>query len=304
MNGDKPAPLFFADADSAPDQSDFFVIGAPYDSSSSYRKGAALGPWAIREASYNFETLIFEHDIDLANLRICDIGDTPTVGDYQELEDAVKELAGDAISDGLVPILLGGEHSVCVPLIELMAKEHTGLVVVIIDAHLDYRDHYLGDKNSHACTHRRIADVVGQQNCMSLGVRSISPEEWIEMKASTIDPIYMDAFTLRKEGMKLAIQEIERRWPDSKIHLSLDIDGIDPSFAPGTGTPEPFGLDPLDIKELINALGSRLVGMDITEVCPPFDNHPVSEQLQSGNTAALAARLVREAMVVIQKNRN
>lgn len=121
------------------------------------------------------------------------------------------------------------------------------------------------------------------------GVRSISTEE-----RSDKMPNYIDAFTIHKEGVEKAFRRAARMMEKERVFLTLDIDGIDPAFAPGTGTPEPFGLTPLEVKKCINMLGKRMVGFDITEVSPPYDE---------GNTAALAARMMREAIAVVWKNR-
>jgi agmatinase len=155
--------------------------------------------------------------------------------------------------------------------------------VITIDAHLDYRDQYQGLKNSHACAHKRIEDVVGKGNVFAFGVRSISGEE--DYKKA----LYADAFRIHEEGCEKVFREMLSKLKRRPVYLSLDIDGIDPAYAPGTGTPEPFGLTPLEVKHVIDELGDRLVGFDVVEVCPPYDN---------GNTSALAARMIREVIAV------
>jgi agmatinase len=160
--------------------------------------------------------------------------------------------------------------------------------VVILDAHLDFRDQYLDEPNSHACATRRVFDIVGPDNMITIGVRSM--ERWEKKEAELHGLNFIDANTLRKKGMAKSLADLD--W--DKTYLSLDMDFIDPSHAPGVGNPEFFGFSPDYAKECINILADRLVGFDVCEVSPPHD---------SGNTAALAARLVREVIGVVWKAR-
>jgi agmatinase len=153
--------------------------------------------------------------------------------------------------------------------------------VITIDAHLDFKDEYQGLRNSHACAHRRIADHVGEGNAFAFGIRSISSDEEVS-KA-----LYADAFRIHEEGARKVFDEMLSKLKRTPIYLSLDIDGIDPAYAPGTGTPEPFGLTPWDVRYAINRIADRLVGFDVVEICPPYDN---------GNTSVLGARMMREVM--------
>ncbi|MBM4237329.1 MAG: agmatinase, partial [Euryarchaeota archaeon] len=163
------------------------------------------------------------------------------------------------------------------------------IALISIDAHLDYRDSYLGLRYSHACVTRRIVEHLGLENVLVFGVRSISSEE-----VGGTMPQHIDAFAIKEMGIEEAFRRALNLLGRRKVFLTLDIDGIDPAYAPGTGTPEPFGLSPLEVKMCIDMAGPRLVGFDITEVSPPYDK---------GNTAALAARLMREVIAVAWKNR-
>ena len=147
----------------------------------------------------------------------------------------------------------------------------------------------MGSPNSHACITRRAADHLGLDNVYALGMRSISEEE---LDRDDIVP-YISAYDIHEKGIEWAMKTALDSVKAEKVYLTIDIDGIDPAFAPGTGTPEPFGLHPYDVKKAINMIGDRLVGFDVCEVCPPAD--------PTGATPVLAARLIKEVMAVRAK---
>ena len=272
--------LRFADARSDFEESQFVALGVPFDKTTTFRSGTRFAPTTIREASSNFEPELFEHGVDLSEVPFHDSGDLYDEGTVDDMVTAVEEEARRIVSAGKFPVIFGGEHSISPPVVKAFDDE---LSVVIIDAHLDYREEYQGLRNSHACAHRRIADHVGEDNVFAFGVRSISDDERSD-KAH-----YADAFRIHREGCEKVFGEMLSKLKREKVYLSLDIDGIDPAYAPGTGTPEPFGLTPFDVRHIINILGDRLAGFDVVEVCPPYDN---------GNTSILAARFVREVIAV------
>ncbi len=273
--------LRFADAGDGYDESEFVVLGIPFDRTTTFRSGARFAPTTIREASSNFEMTMFEHDFSFDNVKFHDAGDLYEEGTVDDMVVSIEEEARKMISSGKFLISVGGEHSVSPPIVR--AHDRDEMSVITIDAHLDYRNEYQGLKNSHACAHKRIEDIVGEGNVFAFGVRSISESEEKE-KA-----LYADAFRIHREGVAKVFDEMLAKLKHQPVYLSVDIDGIDPSFAPGTGTPEPFGITPWDVKYVINKLGDRLIGFDVVEVCPPYDN---------GNTSILAARLIREVVAV------
>ncbi len=267
--------LIFADADAVFSFGKYIILGVPLDVSGTHRRGTGETPHAIREESYNFETYIHDLDIDLADVPVHDMGDLK-IDDHMRMEvfDAVAKI----VADGKVPIIMGGEHSVTPFAVEAFSD----VSVLVFDAHLDYRDSYEGDKNSHACATRRIDEVISPEKVLPVGVRSICKEEYDDAKKHGLE--YITADQVRELGTKRLITFIEDIMPGN-IYLSIDMDGIDPAYAPGVGTPEPFGLDPILIRDVIRHLAHRIVGMDIVEICPPYDN---------GNTASLGAKLIRE----------
>ncbi|MDR7420537.1 MAG: agmatinase [Armatimonadota bacterium] len=257
------------------------VLGAPYDRTATHRRGARLAPSAIRWASDGIETYSPVQHGDLDDLALADAGDL----DLSTLAPAAMvERVRDAVAatTGL-PCLLGGEHTVTVGAVSALADRHPGLSLVALDAHLDLRDDYGGERWSHAGTLRRIGDRLGLDRIVVLGARSGTRDEWGV------------ASSLRYCGRTGALPtEVWRTLRDRPLYLSVDVDGFDPSLAPGTGNPEPLGLTVDDFITVLSVMREgRVVGCDVVEVCPPFD--------PSGQTAMLAAWLVREMLLAFAR---
>jgi len=279
--------LHFADASKDFSSSKFIILGVPFDGTSSFRHGSKFAPDEIRKASYNLESYLPEHRINLSDVPIHDMGNIGTLDEFgsaKEVIDTVYSTLSEIIPDKF-PIMLGGEHSITIGAAKALEKlKDAG--IIFIDAHADFRDQYLGNRYSHACTARRAYEILNGK-VLSIGVRSISKEETID--AEKLNYTWIDTYEFQRLGWKLAIKKALDILNVKKIYLSVDIDGIDPSYAPGTGTPEFFGLTPFDVKNIIGFLGDMLIGADITEVSPPYDN---------GNTSILAARLVQEIIAI------
>jgi agmatinase len=279
--------LTFAESSCSFEDARFVIFGVPFDATCSFRSGTRHGPNKIREASYNFETYMFELDKDITDLSICDIGNTDEFGNAETMTKGVHEFAKDIVDRGKFPVMMGGEHSITPPVVRCF--ENVG--VISLDAHLDFRNSYLNERNSHACSTRRISEIVGIQNVVPIGVRSMSLEE--KEDADKLGLKFISSFdVVEGTGIGNAVKSALDNIGGERIYLTVDIDVIDPSYAPAVGTPEPFGLTPLDVKKVIDLVGERLVGFDLVEVSPPWDH---------GNTAALAARLIMEAILVAGK---
>lgn len=272
MLGPRASRMFFAT--SSYEDSRYVIFGVPFDKTCTFKKGTRYGPSGIRDASHDFEMYAYDYRLDLGDAKVHDAGDLP-VSDLssEQMLKTVGVFSKKLVKDGKFPILLGGEHSVSPG----CATEFDDIGVLGIDAHADYRDEFLGNKNNHACAMRRMVDKFGEENVMWIAVRSLARAEH-ESSAKLIDSL-----TILRNGIDWTISQVEKRLPNKRIYLSLDIDGIDPAYAPGTGTPEPFGIAPFDVKRIIDALSPRLVGFDVVEVSPPLDN---------GITEILAARLI------------
>ena len=279
-------PTTFADARAERAEAEFVVLGVPFDRTTSFRPGARFGPDSTRQHSWNFESYDLETGVDLSEVPIHDLGNTEEFGSASAMVASLREEVRPIYRAGQIPIVLGGDHACSPPVVEAYPDDGPSLGVLYLDAHMDFRSSYLGDDRSHACSSRRIVEKVGAERVVVFGVRSVSREEIEENRA--IGMSYVTAHEIHKEGIRAALDRALHQLRTDRIYVSLDIDAIDPAYAGGTGTPEPFGLTPRDVKEAIDAVAPRLAGLDIMEVSPHYDQ---------GNTSALAARIAREAMV-------
>jgi agmatinase len=274
--------LKFCDSSDNYDSSRYVIFGVPFDATVSFRPGEKLAPNEIRKASYNMESYSLYSGVDLKNSGIYDLGDLDEHKRSEDMLEEVFSVVDKIVSDNKFPIMLGGEHSITYGAIKRVRSK-----VIFIDAHSDFRDSYLGEKYSHACVARRVSELIGRDNIVSIGVRSVSPEE-IEIGTQR----FFTSFDVNED--KNEVKEFLRSFADSSVYLSIDFDGFDPAFAPGVGTPEPFGLNPMIIMDVLRSVGDKLVGLDLTEITPLYDN---------GNTAILAARMVQEVVSFMEKNR-
>ena len=280
----------FADAHAKLEDAKIALFGVPYDRTCSFRGGSRYAPRAIRQASYNFESYMMDHGRNLADIPVADLGDTPSFGASTEMVEGVSKMASDVVRAGKVPIVLGGEHSLAPAVVRALPKD---VAVLGIDAHLDFRDSYLDDKWSHACSARRCADHVGVEHVVYMGVRSFSQEEREDLARLGLS--FVSVYDIHEEGIVRAAERALKTVDRDKVYLTIDIDGVDPAYAPAVGNPEPFGLAPLQLKRLLGLLAPHLVGMDLNEVSPAWDQ---------GQTSLLAARLVREAIIAIGEARS
>ncbi len=269
---------FFADAEASYNEARFVYYGYPFDGTACFRKGSSEAPDEIRKNSYNFETYLLELGIDLSDISANDWGNLETTDNQDKNEKLLENLVSKIVNEGKFPIGLGGEHSLTPAAVKAAHSKYPNLAVVILDAHLDFRNEYEGNPKSHATVTRRVSDIVGIDNVRSIGIRSVSQSEITEARSVGLKFIE-SGWTELREYLVDVIEDL-----DGPVYLSLDMDVIDPAFAPGVGTPEPFGMTPYEIIQTINFFADRIVGFDCVEVCPPYDN---------GNTSALAARLTR-----------
>jgi agmatinase len=276
-------PDYFADAESSFDEAEYIIFGIPYDKTSSFRKGAIQAPKEIRLASWNFETFNLKTGIDLCDIKFHDYGNLDVEDDKPiMMVEKVREFTSKLVKKNKFPIAIGGEHSISSGIIQAFPKD---IAVLSLDAHIDFRESYENEPYNHACVTKRIADHINIENIVVLGVRSAAKEEFEDAKKEKL--FFIDAYNIRKTGFKKALEDTKSHLSNKKIYLTLDIDVIDPAYAPGTSTPEPFGLNPFDILDCIDCFSSKIIGFDIAEVCPPFDN---------GETSLLAAKFIRYIM--------
>jgi agmatinase len=260
------------------------IVGAPMDCTTSFRPGTRFGPGRVREVSEGLEKYSFYLDRSLKDVAFFDAGDTPVVfGDVDTTLASIKDVLADIVGLGKIPIMIGGEHLVSLPAVEVMADKYKELRVLHFDAHADLRDEYLGQRLSHATVMRRVAECVGPQNLYQFGIRSGTEEEFCFGHAQT--NFYPDAIL---EPLRDCLAELGK----DPIYVSIDIDVVDPAYAPGTGSPEPMGCTSREILEVVHLLSClNVVGVDIVELSPPLDHGDV--------TAILVAKLVREILLAI-----
>ncbi len=273
-------PDYFADAESNFDEAEVVIFGVPYDKTSSFRLGASLAPKEIRKASWNFETFNLRTGFDLKDVKFHDYGDLEVNNKSPEnMVEDVSRFVSELLSKNKFPICIGGEHSITPGIVKAYTED---ISVISLDAHIDFRQKYEDSSFNHACASRRIAEYVGIKNIAVLGIRSAEKEEFVD--ANKLGLFYINSYEIKENGIKKALDRTKKYIGDKKTYLSLDIDVLDPSYAPGTSTPEPFGLEPFDILECINYFSTSLIGFDVVEVCPNYDK---------GQTALLAAKYIR-----------
>ena len=281
----------FADADSGLEEAEYVVVGLPFDGTASFRSGSRDGPDAIRLASFNFESYDSYYGVDLSELAICDLGNMELGADPAYAQETIKE-GIELLPKRAVPIFLGGEHSITPSIVEGLGRRSGALGVLVLDAHLDLREEYGCTASSHACASRRILEKDAVAGYASIGIRSGSREEFEWAAENNIS--YFTARQVREEGVDAVLDQALRSLQCDRLYLSIDLDVLDPAYAPAVGNPEPFGLSSWDAKRVVERLAPRLVGLDINELTPAYDR---------GETALLAARLAREFMAARAKRR-
>lgn len=266
----------------APARPEAAILGVPYDLTSTFRAGSALAPQAIRWASQSIETYSPVLRRDLTAIPFADRGDLPTGGLSPEMMVDTVRRGVEAAGGDPIPILLGGEHTVTVGAVQALSGRHPDLAVVQLDAHTDLRDEYEGRQLSHATVMRRLAAYIPADRIVALGLRAGTREE------------FALAERYRAHSPQLSVTSEVWAWLQNRpVYLTLDIDVVDPSDAPGTGNPEPEGITAGDLLGFVRRLGDLpVVGLDLVEVSPPYD--------PSGRTAVLAATIIREALLAMR----
>jgi agmatinase len=281
-------PDYFADAESSFNEADVVVFGVPFDKTSSFRLGAAEGPKEIRIAGWNFETFDLRTGVDLKEFKVHDYGDLDVRnGSVSEMVTKTTQFVKTVLEKKKFPIGLGGEHSITSGVVQAFPKD---IAVVSLDAHMDFRQQYENEPYNHACVMRRIANHIPVENIAVLGIRSAEKEEYELAKQERL--FFRDAYTIQKKGFPSILKETKKYLGNKPIYLTLDIDVIDPAYAPGTSTPEPYGFTPGEIRDCLEFFSKNLVGFDVVEVCPPYDQ---------GQTALIAARLIRSVIGAREK---
>ncbi len=271
----------FIGCDHEYDDSDIVLFGAPFDGTTSYRPGTRFASAAIRNESYGIETYSPYLDRDLTDIRVFDAGDLEFgFGNTERVLKTIEQMTEQVLADGKKPMMVGGEHLVSLGSVRAAVKKYPELHILHFDAHTDLREEYLGETLSHASVIKRCWELVGDGKIHQFGIRSGEREEFQWAKEHT----FLQKFNL--EGLEGAIKALKGK----PVYLTIDLDVLDPSVFPGTGTPEAGGITYM---ELITALEKvftlDIVAADMNELSPVYD--------QSGASTALACKLLREILL-------
>ena len=282
------------------ENADVAIVGAPFDTGATFRAGARFGPEGIRSVSHllrrynpSLGVVIFDH------LSVIDYGDVPVVPGFIEASYAkISEGLEPIHRAGVVPIVLGGDHSIALPELRAAAAVHGPLALVQFDSHPDTWDSYFGQKHTHGTPFRRAVEegLLDTSRAIQVGMRgSIYDEgDWNDAREMGFDLVPTDE--VRKLGIAAMIERIRERVGDAKTYVSFDVDFVDPAFAPGTGTPEIGGFTSREAQEFVRGLaGLDIIGYDVVEVYPAYDPAQV--------TALLAANVAHEFLSLIALRR-
>lgn len=264
---------------------DVVVFGAPFDSTTSFRPGTRFAGQAIRNDSYGLEIYSPYQDLELPEGKVYDCGDLElAIGNSEYVLGQIQECAEQILGDGKMPFLIGGEHLVTLGSVRAAAEKYPEMHIIHFDAHTDLRQDYLGVELSHACVIRRCWEILGDGRIHQFGIRSGEKEEfdWAKSGHTDFHPFVLD-------GLEEAIEKIGT----APVYLTVDLDVMDPSVFPGTGTPEPGGVDFLTLMKAVTKVCERvnLIGCDVNELCPPCD--------PTGASTAVACKIIREMLIAV-----
>ncbi len=263
------------------------LFGAPFDSTTSFRPGARFGPAAMRHESFGLETYSPYQDADLTDYTVFDSGDLElcfgsTEAALWDIEDRTETI----LADGKLPVLLGGEHLVTLGAFRAVLKRYPDVHIIHFDAHADLRDDYLGAKLSHACVLRRCHDLIGDGRIHQFCIRSGERQEFQFAKEHT------DMHPLTLDGLSDCVAVLKAS--HTPVYFTIDLDCLDPSVFPGTGTPEAGGITFLQLLEAMQEVSRcRIVGADVNELAPMLDT--------TGVSTATSCKVLRELLIAILK---
>lgn len=267
-------------------EADIVLFGAPFDSTTSYRPGTRFGSSAVRRESYGIECYSPYQDKDLEDTKVMDCGDLELCfGNTKKALAQIEEQAKEILDNSAIPFMLGGEHLVTLGAFRAVLEKYPDIHIIHFDAHADLREEYLGEQLSHASVIRRCWDLVGDGRIYQFGIRSGDREEFYWAK---------EHVTMRKfdfEGLEEVLEKLE----GTPIYFTLDLDVLDPSVFPGTGTPEPGGVTFDALRKAAEKVCSRanVVACDVNELSPHYD--------PSGISTAAACKIVREMLLALSK---
>jgi len=276
------------------EKADYVVLGVPFDVTSTYRTGARFAPNAIRQASLNVETYSFRTGIDMEDLNLHDLGDLHISTDTKKTLERLELVIKDILQVGKTPVTIGGEHTITLGILKGLGDKASKTAIVNFDAHLDLRDKFLGLKLSHTTFMRRINEEVKTAKIVEVGTRAVCKEELAYARKAGIE--FFTAQQIRNEGVEQIAERLKKELANYEdLYVSIDMDVLDPAYAPAVQNPEPEGLEVhalLDI--LYDICDDRVTGFDVAEVAPSFDQ---------GISAIQASKVISESLCYIEKSR-
>ncbi|MDN7226565.1 agmatinase [Planococcus sp. N064] len=267
------------------EESKAVLYGMPMDWTVSYRPGSRFGPNKIREVSIGLEEYSPYLDRELEDVKFFDAGDIPLpFGNPEKSLLEIETYVHTLLADNKIPMGMGGEHLVSLPVMKAVASKYDDLAIIHFDAHTDLRENYEGEEYSHSTPIRKIADLIGPTNVYSFGIRSGMKEEFVWAKENGM---HISKFEVL-EPLKEVLPTLEGR----NVYVTIDMDVLDPAHAPGTGTVDAGGITSRELLASIHAIaasGVNVVGFDLVELAPVYDH--------SDQTANTASKLIREMIL-------
>lgn len=242
------------------------VLGVPFDLTSTYRAGSRFGPNSIREAFLNIEIYSSRLDVDVEELSIEDLGNLSQTGDAERMSEALEKVVSEVLSDDMAPAVLGGEHTISYSTFRAVPEDSA---LIVFDAHADLRDEFAGLRFSHTTWLRRFIEERGAENIIHVGLRAATREEIDYLNRVEMVTISTQTI-LATERSEMILADLLKDF--KQVYVSLDMDVLDPAYAPGVGNPEAAGISTAQLLEFLYILnGKKVLGFDVAEVCPPYD---------------------------------
>ncbi|RDY23673.1 agmatinase [Romboutsia maritimum] len=280
----------FMEMENSYEESNVIVFGVGFDGTTSNRPGTRFASTSMRREFYGLETYSPLLELDLEDYKVCDIGDLDlSIGNTEKVLNEIYDATKEIVNDNKIPFMIGGEHLVTLPAFKAVYEKFNDIYVIHFDAHTDLRQEYNNNENSHATVIKRIWDIIGDNRIFQFGIRSGTKEEFnFALKEKHT---YMEVSNI------ITFEKIISKLDGKKIYLTIDLDVLDPSIFPGTGTPEPGGVTYKEFENVFRILKNsnvEIVGCDIVELSPDYDNANIS--------TVTACKILRELSLVTSDN--
>jgi agmatinase len=284
----------FAGMQKSFEKANYVIFGVPFDATSTYRSGARFGPNAIRQASLNVETYSFRSEMDLEDLALYDSGDLNVSLDAKETLELTKLVVEDILAVGKMPVVLAGEHTATLGIAKGLGERAAKTAIVSFDAHLDLRTEFMGLTLSHTTFMQLISKQVKPAKIIEVGTRSVCKEELTYAKKAKVD--FFTSQQIIKQSSEQVVEELKKKLePYENVYLTVDMDVLDPAYVPAVQNPEPEGISPTALLDIVCAIcDKRVIGFDLLEISPSYDQ---------GISATVAAKIAFEMLCQLEKSR-